>query len=68
MARTNYKQGKRLRELARAQKQEEKAARRKERKENAVPGAGPPILEPQNLALDDDLSAGGAESEPSEEP
>lgn len=68
MPRTNYKQGKRLRELARAQKQEEKAARRKERKENAVPGAGPPILEPQNLALDDDLGAGGAESEPSEEP
>ena len=46
MARTNYKQGKRLRELARAQKQADKAKRREERKAAALAGGvegGPPI-------------------------
>ena len=38
MARTNYQHGKRLRELAKKQKREEKAARRKERKETGAPG------------------------------
>ena len=37
MARTNYQHGKRLRELAKKQKREEKAARRKERKESGAP-------------------------------
>lgn len=48
MARTNYKQGKRLRELARAQKQADKAKRREERKAAALAGGvegGAPILD-----------------------
>ena len=44
MARTNYQHGKRLRELAKKQKREEKAARKKERKESGLAGTGPEIL------------------------
>ena len=41
MARQNYQHGKRLREIAKKQKREEKAQRRGEKK--TTPGAGPPI-------------------------
>jgi hypothetical protein len=66
MARTNYKQGKRLRELARAQKQADKAKRREERKAAALAGGvegGAPILdgdgEGEGAADEGEVAQGG---------
>jgi hypothetical protein len=66
MARTNYKQGKRLRELARAQKQADKAKRREERKQAALAGgeSGPPILGAEEVEA---LRGGGLGAEPDAE-
>lgn len=54
MARTNYSYGKRLRELAKKQKREEKLQRRKERKEAIAAGETfeVPLLEVNPLMAD----------------
>ena len=69
MARTNYQHGKRLRELAKKQKREEKAAKRKERKDAGLAGSGPeilwdaaPMIEPDETPAEEEAPAAETES------